>query len=1110
MKTCCQKKALFVALTLSSAVYAWDAGVLFSSGCEGAVQPAGIDFPVTMDGALADGISVSTVSGGSGLLFLRLDNVETVASTGLFISEAAGSNSSSNLSQAVGNNECIEFTVSGAAPLGLGWFSFSMVKHGFSQFAGVTLRSSADGYTSDLATITDSTASGVYAQSVNLAALPVFDGLSSVTFRFYLYDEFSGNNNRRLGIDNITILFAGPPVAAELLAGYDFEAPDVSGRGFLPSLTADGVEAGVFKSSFVDKPHYEDESLGSGVGDNSALPFDSDGSADRSISFRESEWGMNNFNVDQDAVDQKWYFEFSIRPDRYRRMSLSNFVFSAQIANPGKSPDRWFLTSNLDGYEVDTMLAFGEITASSTNDYPAADAAFEKVDVDLSALHQFQNLAREVTFRLYWVADNANTNNDSFNMVRIDKVGIYGELIATSGLETEVYHVADFGAVGDGSKDDGPAIRSAFAAAAAAANPAVVVFATNAVYRFGTYNPEFNQIPLKYTQDLVVEGNGSTLLVNPENRSFLVWRSRDVVVRNFTIDYDPLPWTQGPVLSVDAGNSNFVFQIADGYSDVDASGVEALIPDWDNAVFVDGETGLFTHTWLYPEHLEAVPGESGRYTVFIVPDQVDKLAEVQVGQTFVMSRHEDILDGIDREKRDELGWFYSIGSFTGIIRHSCDVTIENVKINAFDGRAWNVFDSDNVLLDGMAIERKPGTDRAVSGVRGGVIMKELRGGPDIRNSHFEATMDDSMNRSDTPCYLLDIDGTAASLRFAGNKWGDAIIEAGDMVEFWDRINGTSLGTAAVIETIRDSHRFHRILFDTVPSGVLTTNNVALDQVTLLYRVVDEKMIVSNCTFGTQLKKAAICRLPARFENCSFEESNYGIHAYNLLSSEEGPYARDQDYMNLRFKNVGIGAIVLYKPGSPMASINHDIYINGVNIYQDGSAVDAANGISITGMNGVLVTNTTIRFAPDVSGGWELFTVNNSLNVTETNNWFVDERFPSTDSDFDGLPDWWEQAYFNGTGPGADDDSDGDGVSNINEFRAATNPSDPDSVFRVSMDRNAVSWNSEYGRTYTLQQSTSLVSGAWTDIVTNQLPTPPSNEYPAIIEDSGFYRIVISP
>ncbi len=1083
------------------------AAVLYFTDFEDAAQPGGIGMPITMGGTAADGVAAGALAGGAGTTIFRLDpSIETApVATGLFPMENAGANPSSNLASAVANSEYFEFTLTAQPARKLDELRFSMVKHGFAQFAGVTLRSSVDNYTADLVTVTDSAASGIYPAIADLSSLAGFSSQTSVTFRFYLYDQYTGSANRRIGIDDIRISQDGVPDAAGLLAGYDFENPEEATRGYAPELVASGVSAGLFKSSFIDRPHYASETLGGGVGDHTGLPFDTDPDGDRSIAFRESEWGMNNNNTLQDAVDQKWYFEFSLEPERHRRLSLSALHFTAQIANAGKSADRWFLTSSLDGFETDAMLDTGEITASSTNDDPAADADFQDVSIDLAGQARFQNLAREVTFRLYWTADNANTNNDNFNMTRIDKVGVYGSVIDTSALPTNTYTIAADAA--------GPDIRAVFAAAASNANPAIIQFAANAVYRSDKYDDEFNQIPIQYTQDLVVEGNGSTLVINPENRSFLVWRCRDVTIRGFDIDFDPVPWAQGEVLSVDAANSNFVFQIADGYEDLDPDAVEALRSDWDNSVFVLSDSMLFSHIWVDASHVEAVPGFPGRYTVTVLPEHVSKLAgDVQPGMLFVLNRHQDLLDGIDREKRDELGYYRSIGSFTFVIRHSRHIAVEDVNFYAFAGRAWNVFDSDDVDLNRITIRRKPGTDRAVSGVRGGVIIKEMRSGPVIRNSRFEATMDDSMNRSDTPCYLLSVSNQTATLRFAGNKWGDAIFEPGSVIEFRGRAGNETLGTGIVLETIRDSHRLHRIRLDSIPAGVQTTNDVPLDQASLLYTLTTGRLAVSNCTFGTQLKKAIICRPPALIEDCRFEESNYGIHAYVTSDDEEGPFPRSHTYRNLRFKNVGIGAIVLYKPGGPQSGIDQEFVIDGVNIYQDGSAVDSATGISISGMNGVTVSNSTIRFAADVDPSKALLVVNNSLNVVQTNNWFIDERLPSTDSDDDGLPDWWEQAYFGGTGQDADDDPDGDGASNLDEFLAATHPADPDSVFNMSMDGNTVSWSSEYGRTYTLQQSTNLVTGQWTGVATNQAPTPPLNSVSTAPDGPPvrFYRIEAAP
>ncbi|MBN1674463.1 MAG: hypothetical protein JXR37_25670, partial [Kiritimatiellae bacterium] len=58
-----------------------------------------------------------------------------------------------------------------------------------------------------------------------------------------------------------------------------------------------------------------------------------------------------------------------------------------------------------------------------------------------------------------------------------------------------------------------------------------------------------------------------------------------------------------------------------------------------------------------------------------------------------------------------------------------------------------------------------------------------------------------------------------------------------------------------------------------------------------------------------------------------------------------------------------------------------------------------------------------------------------------------------DSDADGLSDAWETAHFGGAGEpdgGAGDDFDGDGLLNIEEYIAGTDPASGTSVFAVDL------------------------------------------------------------
>jgi hypothetical protein len=115
--------------------------------------------------------------------------------------------------------------------------------------------------------------------------------------------------------------------------------------------------------------------------------------------------------------------------------------------------------------------------------------------------------------------------------------------------------------------------------------------------------------------------------------------------------------------------------------------------------------------------------------------------------------------------------------------------------------------------------------------------------------------------------------------------------------------------------------------------------------------------------------------------------------------------------------------------------------------------------------------------------------------------------------------WFGANAANASIAGMTADPDGDGASNFDEFIAGTDPTDPQSYFKInqigyinSQSGSSITFPGQAGRSYTLERTLDLVPSTWTPVATSGVlnsnqtlilndPQPPAG--------GAFYRVTVS-
>ena len=319
--------------------------------------------------------------------------------------------------------------------------------------------------------------------------------------------------------------------------------------------------------------------------------------------------------------------------------------------------------------------------------------------------------------------------------------GSYTHAICSVEQPSNEFRPESYGAAADNATDSTVGIQRAIAAAVARGPGSKVIFSAGA-YRVSCTpgqgaNSQFC-FDIQGTRDLSIEGKGSgsthIIVTTPTSGLFSLSVTGDIfsesLVRNenirftgFSVDYDPLPYTQGTIVAVNSPNSVDVRLDTGMPLPTSASFAPQLRSYARPFSMLIGPSSpklkLTVDTAFFPTPA-LLSGDVWRYT-----DTSGKLAsQAAVGDRLVQQ-----------------GGRAASDVFT--IYETKDVTIRDVTIYASANLGVAVWESYGLVrLDGVQVRIKPGTNRLLSANSNATMWRSNRAQPIIENGYFEGNGDD--------------------------------------------------------------------------------------------------------------------------------------------------------------------------------------------------------------------------------------------------------------------------------------------------------------------------------------------------------------------------------
>jgi hypothetical protein len=468
---------------------------------------------------------------------------------------------------------------------------------------------------------------------------------------------------------------------------------------------------------------------------------------------------------------------------------------------------------------------------------------------------------------------------------------------AANTTARKVFNVGDYGAIANSKNDAGPAIRRAIADAIDSGEPSEVRFASGK-YRISAEKGATYALNIAAAKDIILSGTGQKtelIITNPKLGAILVRESSDVVLKNFILDYDPVPFTQGKIIAVSPENGTFDFTIDPNYPALSEPNFFEANEQWGRWGMIFDPVKPIIKPGA-PDHIFNSSWSSlGGYNwrVKVRNGEEPKLKKMASGDRYV-----------------QLARSVSESAIVCTTSKSCE--IRNVTVYASVAAATMMISNEGFTIKKLVVKIRPGSDRLLSTNADGVHCPANRGSILIEDCYFQGMADDGVNIYAPPMLVRQV---VSPTKFLVDKVAE--LRIGDTLQIVKPKTGTILGSSRVVEKAENENGLEITLEDAV-AGMTPGKD---------YREADTVFNLSACGEGYTIRK-----------------NKFAVHRGRGLLLRAGKGLVEAN----TFEAVGsTGIAILNEPDWPEGPIPSNITVRGNTFvgglsYPDGRAIQVSS------------------------------------------------------------------------------------------------------------------------------------------------------------------------